>query len=278
MSAQGEAAGHSLKTAIREAWMPRNEASGKRPKAATPDKAKRKGGARRESLEKRNELITEYYDYVEQVVSKVMRSMRLPTSLKEEFISAGTLGLIEAAGRYIPDRGLKFKTFAFLRIRGAIIDHIRTACDLSGYAYRRFRVLEIAQQMREDQLDGRPITQAANLAAAAHGEEYIEKVAVAFLIAGDAEEDEALSPEQDKIDPEKQLALKQKFKKIRDLIATLPEKERLIIEQHYFQDRRLVEVADQFSGLSKSWVSRLHDRALLLLREKIVESNEELAA
>ncbi|MFO0415666.1 MAG: sigma-70 family RNA polymerase sigma factor [Pseudomonadota bacterium] len=278
MSAKGEAAGYSLKTAIREAWMPQEEAIGKRPKVATSDKAKRKGGARRESLEKRNELITEYYDYVDQVVSKVMRSMRLPPSLKEEFLSAGTLGLIEAAGRYQADRGLKFKTFAFLRIRGAIIDHIRTACDLSGYAYRRFRVLEMAQQMREDELDGRPVTQAASLAAAAHGVEFLEKIAVAFLVAGDTEEDEAQSPDQEKVDPERQLLFKQKSKKIRALVATLPEKERLIIEQHYFQDRKLVDVAAQFSGLSKSWVSRLHDRALILLRDKIAESKEDLAA
>jgi RNA polymerase sigma factor (sigma-70 family) len=51
----------------------------------------------------------------------------------------------------------------------------------------------------------------------------------------------------------------------------LPEKERIIIEQYYFHDLTLSEVAQQYAGLSKSWVSRLHDRALGMLREKLVE-------
>jgi RNA polymerase sigma factor for flagellar operon FliA len=259
--------------------MPEEEAiDDKGLKLAKPKRPRAKSAAKRNALDKRDELINQYHFYVDQVVSKVMRAMRLPHTLKEEFMSAGTLGLIEAAGRFQPERGLEFKTFAFLRIRGAVVDHIRTVCDLSGYAYRRFRVLEMAQQMRESELDGRPISQAAKLSAAEHGAEYLEKVAVAFMISADSEEDEAQSPEQEKLDPEKYLADKQKSKKIRSLIATLPEKERLIIEQHYFHDRKLKDVAAEFSGLSKSWVSRLHERALELLRDKIAESKEELAA
>jgi DNA-directed RNA polymerase specialized sigma subunit len=56
------------------------------------------------------------------------------------------------------------------------------------------------------------------------------------------------------------------------LVATLPEKERMIIEQHYFHDRSFVEIANNYAGLSKSWVSRLHDRALSILRAKMVAS------
>jgi RNA polymerase sigma factor (sigma-70 family) len=72
-------------------------------------------------------------------------------------------------------------------------------------------------------------------------------------------------------DPEREFNKKQTSEKLRAAIATLPEKERTIIEQYYFHDLTLSEVAQQYAGLSKSWVSRLHDRALGMLREKLVE-------
>ena len=247
-----------------------------------------KGGATRNSsgkaprsskaLEERNALIEKYYDYVELVVAHLIRAMRLPPPMKEEFISAGLFGLIEAAGRYKPDRGQKFKTFAFLRIRGAVIDYIRTSCDLTGYAYRRLRALEVAQQLREEQAERSVVGKTERPVASDEGIDYLERMAVVFRLAGQTEEEEANAPEQEAHNLERNLEKKRESKKIREIVATLPEKERIIIEQHYFQDRKLVEVAEQFAGLSKSWVSRLHDRAIDMLREKIGEAVPEMAA
>lgn len=230
------------------------------------------------ALNERNTLVEQYYGYVDIVVARLIRSMRLPLPMKDEFVSAGLLGLIEAAGRFKPERGEDFKTFAFLRIRGAVIDYIRSSCDLTGYAYRRLRTLEVAQQMREDQLERRVVGSRERLPPAEEGVEYLERMAVVFRLAGQSDEEEANSPEQEAHDLEQNLEKKRNKKKIRQLVATLPEKERIIIEQHYFQDRKLVEVAEQFSGLSKSWVSRLHDRAIDMLREKLVEAVPDIAA
>ncbi len=247
-------------------------------------KKERRATSRRETalapqaLTERNALVEQYYSYVDLVVSRLIRSMRLPAPMKEEFISAGLFGLIEAAGRFKPERGLEFKTFAFLRIRGAVIDYIRTACDLTGYAYRRLRALEMAQQLREDQLEGRVVGKRERPADFEEGVDYLEKMAVVFRLAGQTEEEEAGAPEQESIDPERNLEKKRTGKKIREIVATLPEKERIIIEQHYFQDQKLVDVAEQFAGLSKSWVSRLHDRAIEMLREKIAATVPDLAA
>jgi len=246
----------------------------KRPSAKTPKRPKLSPKA----LAERNALVEQYHGYVDQVVSRLIRVMRLPPMLKDEFVSAGLFGLIEAAGRYKPERGQKFKTFAFLRIRGAIIDYIRTSCDLTGYAYRRLRALEMVQQLREDQLEGRVVAQRERPSVADEGLDHLERAAVVFRLAMQTEEEEANAPEQETVDLERNLEKKRRGKKIRQLVATLPEKERLIIERHYFQDMKLKDVAEQFSGLSKSWVSRLHDRAIDMLREKIVASVPELAA
>ncbi len=242
-------------------------------------KDSRSTGARelnQEALQLRDSLVDQYYSFVEIVVSRLINAMRLPVSLREDFISAGSVGLIEAAGRYQPERGLDFKAYAFLRIRGAVIDYIRSACELNGYAYRKFRALEIAQQLREDQLAGRAATGASK--SGGEGVDYLEKISVAFRLLAETAEEEAQSTRQDNHNPELALLRKQQSKKIKALIATLPEKERIIIEQHYFYDRKLVDVAELFSGLSKSWVSRLHERALGLLREKMLESMEDVAA
>ena len=75
---------------------------------------------------------------------------------------------------------------------------------------------------------------------------------------------------------EKQVDSKRNSKKIREIVATLPEKERTVIEQYYFRDRKLTEIASQLTGLSKSWVSRLHDRALVMLKQKFEEQIPEL--
>jgi RNA polymerase sigma factor for flagellar operon FliA len=258
--------------------MPRSKQEGVQTQTKPPLKPRKRPALSLKATEQRDKLVEEYYEYVDIVVSRLMRAMRLPPPMKEEFVSAGFFGLIEAAGRFKPERGQHFKTFAFLRIRGAVIDYIRTSCDLTGYAYRRLKALELAQQVREDELEGRVVERREQPEGSDEGINYLEKAAVIFRLTAQTEEEDAEAPEQEAQDPERNLEKKRRGKKIREIVATLPEKERIIIEQHYFQDRKLVDVAEQFAGLSKSWVSRLHDRAIDMLREKIVAKVPDLAA
>jgi RNA polymerase sigma factor for flagellar operon FliA len=239
---------------------------------------KQEGKRASKALAQRDQLIEKYHGYVDVVVSQLIRVMHLPQSRKDEFISAGLFGLLEAAGRYKPERGQDFKSFAFLRIRGAVIDYIRTSCDLTGYAFRRLKAFEMAQSSRESQIEGRIVGPRDRPSVSDQGIEHLERAAMMFRLAAQSEEDEANAPEQEIHNQELNFEKKRRSQKIRALVATLPEKERTIIEQHYFQDRKLVDVATQFSGLSKSWVSRLHDRAIDMLREKILATVPDLAA
>jgi RNA polymerase sigma factor for flagellar operon FliA len=226
-------------------------------------------------LAEQHALVNDYQKYVELVVSHLIRSMVLPTTLKEDFMSAGFLGLVEAAERFDPTRGFEFKGFAFLRIRGAVIDHIRNSCEVSRQTYRTLKSLEGAQELRELELERLDAGEQRREAKRAAALSYLAKSATAFKVArviGDKSRD----VEESGDDPEKILDVKRESKKIRRLVATLPEKERTIVEQYYFHDRNFTEIATAHAGLSKSWVSRLHDRALDLLREKI--SREEAAA
>jgi len=219
----------------------------------------------------RDSLIAEYHDFVEFLVTRLIRAMTLPVTLREDFIAAGYLGLVEAASRFDPGKGSDFRSFAFFRIRGAVIDHIRDSCYLSGHSYRMLKALESGNEMRGAQLEGRRHRTGSSHERAREAVDVMSKGAVAFKILRGREAIEAtddVSPS----DPEHDLAEKQMSSKIRQIIATLPEKERIIVEQYYFNDLKLTEIAEQYSGLSKSWVSRLHERALEMLRSRLVAS------
>ena len=69
----------------------------------------------------RKNLVEEFQEYVHAVVGRLMRAVNLPTHMEDEFVAAGYLGLVEAASRFDRDSGKKFKSYAFLRIRGAVI-------------------------------------------------------------------------------------------------------------------------------------------------------------
>lgn len=229
------------------------------------------------SLVEQHALVHEYQKYVDLVVGHLMRSMGLPTTLKEDFMSAGFLGLVEAAERFDAKRGYEFRAYAFLRIRGAVIDHIRNSCEVSRHVYRTLKSLEGAQDLRESQLERLDPDERRREAKRAAALAHLTKSATAFKIASAAIEPE--QEVQESLDnPETILNLRRESKKIRHLVATLPEKERTIIEQYYFKDRNFTEIARSHAGLSKSWVSRLHDRALELLRDRIVEENTVASA
>ncbi len=258
--------------------MSRRKKDGVQKQTTRPRKSSSRSIPGSKATQQRDMLVLEYSGYVDVVVSSLIRSMHLPLQWREDFVSAGLFGLIDAAGRFQPERGQHFKTFAFLRIRGAVIDYIRTACNLSGYAYRRLKALEIAQQVRENELEGRVVERRERGTSPERGIAYLERAAMIFCLTAQAEEEGVDVPGQATQNPERALEKKRRCRKIREIVATLPEKERIIIEQHYFRDQKLVDVAEQFAGLSKSWVSRLHDRAIDMLRERIVATVPDMVA
>jgi RNA polymerase sigma factor for flagellar operon FliA len=244
-------------------------------RATTPQRPMSKGST--ETQEGKDARIQECQHYVESLVSRLMRSMRLPTQLKEEFVASGMLGLVEAADRFRPEKGANFKAFAFFRIRGAVIDYVRSTCELHGSAYRMFKAFEASQDLLSERFETTGsrvhLDRKEKLVRAV---DFMSKSAVALKLIRlkDSERDETdLQVRQS--DPENVLALKREQEKLKRCIDSLPAKERLIVEQHYFQDKRLSDVAKENAGLSKSWVSRLHERAVSLLRDSYVNMSTQ---
>ena len=230
------------------------------------------------TLAARDSLIERYQKYVHRLVGNMIHVIGLPASSMDEYISAGYLGLVEAAERFDFKPESDFQAYARFRIRGAVIDHIRAHSEISGKAYRYARALRAAHDMHEgdgervceNSLPERSIDPADRLAGVL---DFAARGALAFrLTLTDAEEAEISDCAGQYKDAEQQMMAKQSAARFRALVARLPDKERLVVEEYYFKEKSFKQITDEYPSLSKSWVSRLHSRALRRLKDFYLES------
>ncbi len=228
----------------------------------------------------RDSLIGEYHDFAGAVVRKMIRSMGLPMDLFDEFLSAGYLGLVEAAERYRPETQVPFRSFALLRIRGAVIDSIRAHTDSNGKAYRFVRALQAAHDMREDEAAAileRSDFQESEQPTLASVLDYAAKSALAFRLTL-LEAEHEMTDNAELPTTETAFIDRENTKEFLSLIATLPDKERLIVEEFYIRERTFAEIVAAHDGFTKSWVSKVHKRALKRLKEKYEKQSRAHAA
>jgi RNA polymerase sigma factor for flagellar operon FliA len=218
----------------------------------------------------KNQLIEKYHEYVHVVARRLSKSMRLPKGEDEELVSAGYIGLIEAAGRFDANLHRDFRQYAFLRIRGAMIDNLRKGSALSGAAYRYAKALEASNHVQESMLSSEaeqsPNHRLAKLL------EYAAQGALAYRVSCSSQEVEEMMDSDDR--PDRIMEKRQDASHLRHLISRLPDKERMIIQRYYLDDRSFIQIAEENEGMSKSWVSRLHSRALSRLKELYSDQEE----
>ncbi len=220
------------------------------------------------SLADRDQLITRYQRFVNGLVGKLIRTLSLPSDQTDEYVAAGYLGLVEAAERFDPNSGVEFSTYAYLRIRGAVIDSVRESSYLSAKALRFAKGMQAAHELREAEVLGRSKEQGKPGVA-----EMLDSVASGALVhrlCGDSGHDALTHATAVSQTPESLMEEDQGRSEIREWVGTLPEKERAIIEDYYFRGKSFTDIVESSEGMSKSWVSRLHSRALQQLKERIV--------
>jgi len=227
-----------------------------------------------------HDLTIKYQAFAEAVVRKLMGALSLPYENHDEYVSAGLLGLVEASERFNPNNGSDFRAFAFLRIRGAVIDSIRSNSELSGRAYRYAKALNAAHLLREE--DSNRNTQQPVVPTAEANKERFSKIlelasngALALRLSFEDAEQEILNARED-VTGEDHLITKESRSGFRKLVKKLPPKERLIVEEFYFKEKSFSQIVDENEGFSKSWVSRLHRRALQRLKELYETAEKEL--
>jgi RNA polymerase sigma factor for flagellar operon FliA len=194
----------------------------------------------------------------------------------EDLVSYGNEGLLDAARRYDPERGIPFRNYAHFRVRGAIIDGVRGASHLPRRVHQRLQGLGAADQFSEGAVEDLDSTRAGRATAAAAEQalnDHLAGMATAIalgLVSEGRGSDAAteLLGGRPSPNPEDALAERQLVELTRQALQDLPEQEATLVRRHYFEGERFDHVAAEL-GLSKSWASRLHTRALTRLSKRL---------
>jgi len=179
--------------------------------------------------------VAEFIPLVHHVVGTMLPRLP-PNVLRDDLVAAGTFGLLDALRRQAPaERGAEFGWYARVRIRGAILDELRSQDWLSRRARRRF-----ASEER-------------NTSAAVIGIEDLPEERRGFA-------------EEGAMTPEMLVAARSDANALAKAVEKLPIRERNIITQHYFDGVQLRAIAKDL-GVSEPRVSQLHARAVARLKE-----------
>jgi RNA polymerase sigma factor for flagellar operon FliA len=206
----------------------------------------------------------------------------LPRSVEmNDLVNAGVVGLIEAYHNFDVAKGVKFETYASLRIRGAILDELRGMDWVPRSTRARSREIERAISRLEGELGRSPTeTELATGLGVGMDEYYqmIDDVSSAALLSLDemtyGDDDDKPVPLVDTLRSREQPSALANLEReeMRDLLADslgeLSEQERLVVALYYYEELTLKEIG-QVLELSESRVSQLHTKAVLSLRAKL---------
>lgn len=213
------------------------------------------------------EFIEEYRALVRSIAMKVRARYDLEVDL-EDLMADGFTGLIEAKSRFDPGRGVQFNTYAYYRIRGAILDGVRKHSFLPRRAYEQLRAAEAALSLGEAVGEARAAdpgsrTDVSKTVEALH--QTISRLSASFVIA-------SLGQDESSHESAEEMLLRgESAVRVRQALEQLPEREQALLKGHYLEGRRFDLVAKEL-GISKSWASRLHTKALDRLRTLLTKS------
>lgn len=193
-----------------------------------------------------------------QLARQVMRAVTL-----DDLLGFGREGLLLAARTYDPDRGVPFRRWANLRIKGAMIDGVRQFGHIPRRAYQQLCGLMAGDQVLgayEEQDAARPAStaEAADERLSSYLAGIATAIAVGTMVAAPRTNVDAYGRD---VTPEDLFGDAEILARVKVIVAGLPEQERMLVERHYFAGETIDDAAAAI-GLSKSWGSRLHARAI----------------
>lgn len=182
----------------------------------------------------------------------------------EDLEGTGREALVVAARTFASDRGVTFRNWAFIRIRGAMLDALRTEGGVPKRVYQKLRAMQAADHVHEIALEENAAAPPATPEAADErlGSELATSAMAMALNFLHIQKGDALAKARDDGDsPEDAVSRAEILAKVRAAIDQLPDAERSLLTRHYYEEVSL-EQAGKDLGLSKSWASRLHARGL----------------
>jgi RNA polymerase sigma factor for flagellar operon FliA len=229
----------------------------------------------------RERLVVAYSPMVKFVAGRL--GTGLPSHVEDaDLISYGLMGLIGAIERFELDRGIKFETFAMTRIRGAIIDELRSLDWVPRSVRARAREIETAQSKLEHKLQRAPTDeelsevlemsvgelQSALLEIANSSVYALDELWTISDSSGDQVSLLDTIPDDGASDPQEALDSTEVKDRLAEAIGSLPEREQLVVALYYYEQLTLREIGEVL-GVTESRVSQLHTKAVMRLRSHL---------
>ena len=229
----------------------------------------------------REQLVLAYSPLVKFVAGRM--SSGLPAHIEEaDLISYGLLGLIGAIERFDPQREIKFETFAVSRIKGSIIDELRSLDWVPRSVRAKAREIESAQTKLEHELGRVPSDKevADALEMSIDGfQESLLQISNSTVVAldelwtvSDSSGDQVslldTMRDPNAVDPARELGVSELKDRLANAISRLPEREKLVIALYYYENLTLREIGEVL-GVTESRVSQLHTKAVLRLKSRL---------
>jgi len=227
--------------------------------------------------ELREIIIIEYASLVKIVAGKL--GIYLGYNVEyDDLVGYGTFGLIDAIDKYDFDKGVKFETYASLRIRGAILDQVRRMDWLPRTVRQKQKRMDAAYQKLETE-SGRFATEEELAAELEISVEELGQWQAQTKAAGVVSLDEYLEQgsengiigtveSEDFAQPEKQMEQKTMKELLVQSLETLTEKEKKVVLLYYYEELTLKEISEVLE-VSESRISQLHTKAIQKLRLKL---------
>jgi RNA polymerase sigma factor FliA len=232
----------------------------------------------------RDRLILTYAPLVKYVAGRL--GSGLPAHVEEgDLVSYGLLGLIGAIERFDPDRDIKFETYAIARIKGSIIDELRSMDWVPRSVRARARDIERAIADLESRLTRAPTDEEIAAKLGITEEEFqdslleISRSSIAALdelwaspgSSGDAVALIDTIEDPTAAEPQSAMAHTEVREALGEAISRLPEREKLVVTLYYYEELTLREIGEVL-GVTESRVSQLHTKAILRLKARLSSS------
>jgi RNA polymerase sigma factor for flagellar operon FliA len=229
----------------------------------------------------KEQIVLEHTPLIRYIVNRI--AVRLPSHIDlDDLHNTGVIGLMDAIEKYDPDKNCKFKTYAEFRIKGAILDQLRSLDWVPRSVRQKSRKLEraygeveqrLGRSATEDEVAdslGLQIDKFHDLLNQVRG---ISLVNLEEIRGNNADGDRSgtfadIIEDVHSENPFASLKLLETKHVISDTIASLPEKERLVISLYYYEDLNMKEIGG-ILGITESRVCQIHTKSVMRLRSKL---------
>lgn len=237
-------------------------------------------GQGRVDAKPREDLVIKYAPLVKYIADRM--AIRLPPNIsRDELISAGTVGLLDALDKFDSEMGIKFQTYAEHRIKGAILDELRKTDWIPRSIRKDIHRIEDAITAIKSRLGREPddfeVAQEIGIDIDSYYRMIGGAQSIGLLSLDQIMPDGSVPKFAKQISntpsPFDELKIKEVKNIISEALLSLPKKEQLVISLYYYDELTLNEIA-RVLGLTESRISQIHSKAIITLRAKLRSYNE----